>query len=53
MAWQLGRPLVGLEVAGWSAKLAGQALDDKRADVIVPAATAEEAVTAVRQALDQ
>jgi uncharacterized protein (TIGR00725 family) len=51
MAWQLGRPLVGLEVAGWSSKLAGQALDDKRGDVITPASTPEEAIAAVRRAL--
>ncbi len=53
MAWQLGRPLVGLAVAGWSSKLAGQALDEKRGDVITPAATPEDAIAAVRRALGE
>jgi hypothetical protein len=53
LAWQLGRPLVALEVPGWSSKLAGQALDEKRDDVIVPAATPEEAIVAVGRALGE
>ncbi len=44
MAWQLGRVLVGLEVDGWSAKLAGSALDDKRPDAILRAKSAAQAV---------
>jgi uncharacterized protein (TIGR00725 family) len=51
LAWQLGRPLVGLNVPGWSSRLANQALDAKRPDRVVAAATALEAVAAVRSAL--
>lgn len=47
MAWQLGRVLVGLEVEGWSAKLAGSAIDDKRPDAVLGAKTAKEAVELV------
>ena len=47
MAWQLGRVLVGLEVDGWSAKLAGSALDEKRPDAILRAGSAAEAVDLV------
>ncbi len=47
MAWQLGRVLVGLEVDGWSAKLAGSAIDDKRPDAVLRAGSAAEAVELV------
>jgi len=52
MAWQLGRVLVGLEVDGWSTKLAGGALDDKRSDAILRAKTAAEAAELVAGKLD-
>ena len=43
MAWQLGKPIVALESGGgWSAELAGQAMDHKRDDAIVAAASAAE-----------
>lgn len=51
MAWQLGRVLVGLEVDGWSAKLAGSALDDKRPDAILGAKSAAQAVDLVAEQL--
>jgi uncharacterized protein (TIGR00725 family) len=44
-AWQFGRPVVAVVPSGgWAAMLAGKALDDRRGDWIVAAATAEEAV---------
>jgi len=50
MAWQLGRPVLGLAVPGWSARLAGEGLDAKRTDRVIPAATPLEAVAAIRAA---
>jgi uncharacterized protein (TIGR00725 family) len=47
IAWQLGRPIVGVEIEGWSGRLAGQAIDEQRSDVIVPARDAASAVEQV------
>jgi uncharacterized protein (TIGR00725 family) len=45
LAWQLGKPIVALAPTGGVAgRLAGQALDERRHDVIVPAQTPAEAV---------
>lgn len=45
LAWQLGKPIVGLSAGGgWAAKLAGASVDDRRRDTIAEAATAEQAV---------
>lgn len=44
MAWQLGKVVIGIAVDGWSARLAGTALDDKRADTVLAARDAAEAV---------
>ena len=45
LAWQHGKPVIALDLGeGWSAQLAGTRLDDRRDDVLHPAATAEEAV---------
>jgi uncharacterized protein (TIGR00725 family) len=44
-AWQFGKPMVAVVPSGgWAASLAGKALDDRRGDWIVAAASAEEAV---------
>ena len=52
MAWQLGKPLVALDLGeGWSSRLAGEAIDDKRSDRIHRAESAEEAVAQVRRLL--
>jgi uncharacterized protein (TIGR00725 family) len=52
LAWQLGKPIVALEVGeGWSSQLAGQALDGRRTDRIVPAADARDAVRKVQALL--
>jgi uncharacterized protein (TIGR00725 family) len=47
MAWQMGRLVVALEIEGWSARLAGNALDDKRADTVLGARDAAHAVEIV------
>ncbi len=44
LAWQLGRPIVALSGEGWSGRLAGVAVDERRADTVHAAASAEEAV---------
>lgn len=44
IAWQLGRPIVGVEVDGWSGRVAGQTIDETRSDVVVPARDAAHAV---------
>ena len=45
LAWQIGRPVIALSPAGgWSARLAGQALDDRRPDTIHDARTPQQAV---------
>ncbi len=52
LAWQLDKPVVALDVgAGWSARLAGERLDDRRADQIWRAADAAHAVELVAQLL--
>lgn len=45
LAWQHDKPIVALDIGeGWSAKLAGEALDHRRDDVIHRATTADEVV---------
>jgi hypothetical protein len=45
LAWQHGKPVVALDLGqGWSARLAGVALDERRDDVVHRAASAEAAV---------
>jgi hypothetical protein len=51
MAWVHDRPVVALDLEGWSAELAGRRLDGRRADAIVRASDAAEAVAAVRSLL--
>lgn len=51
-AWQFGKPVVALVGAGgWADRLGGQAVDDRRADQVHPAATAEEAADLLRSRL--
>ena len=48
-AWQCGKPIVGLELPGWSGVLANQQLDSRRRDVVHGAETPEVAIaTALR-----
>lgn len=45
LGWQMGRPIVAMAGSGgWAARLAGEALDDRRSDRILPARSAAEAV---------
>jgi uncharacterized protein (TIGR00725 family) len=53
MAWQLGKVVVALDVAGWSRELAGRAVDDRRDGVVIAASTAAEAVAAVVRELSR
>ena len=47
-AWIYGKPIVALtSVNGWSSKIAGQKLDDRRSDLIYGVETPQEAVTKV------
>lgn len=51
-AWQMGKPIVALtEAGGWGARLAGEALDDRRNDVVIAADTVEDAVRSMRDAV--
>ena len=51
LAWQLGRPLVGLLVEGHSLRFAGQALDSARAERVWPAEDADQAVARLAELL--
>lgn len=49
LAWQHGKPIVALDLGeGWSARLAGEALDDRRTDLIHSAVSPAEAVELAR-----
>jgi len=44
-AWQLGKPIIGLSsVEGWSRRLGGERLDERRGDQVWPAPSAEAAI---------
>jgi uncharacterized protein (TIGR00725 family) len=47
LAWQTGRPIVAIQVEGWSGRLAGTAIDDRRDGVIFEASCAADAVGAL------
>ena len=51
MAWQLGRPIVALDIGGWSARLAGEAVDDRDRPPVDRASTAEEALARLAAAI--
>jgi hypothetical protein len=44
VAWQLGKPIVALAGHGWSERLGGERIDDRRADRIARAESPAEAV---------
>jgi uncharacterized protein (TIGR00725 family) len=49
-AWQMGRPIVALaKTGGWSSKLAGQAIDDRREDTVFAAESVIEAVEYLKE----
>jgi hypothetical protein len=52
-AWQLGKPVVAVGDAGWAGRIAGQAIDGRRSDVVVAAATPQQAVERCLAALRQ
>jgi len=46
MAWQLGRPVIAVSgVDGWSSRLAGLKIDDRRGDAILEVSSAKQAVS--------
>ena len=52
LAWQLGKPVIGLDLGeGWSARLAGEQIDSRREDVVHRARSAQEAVQLVEDLL--
>lgn len=47
-AWSYGKPILAATgLGGWSERLAGQAIDDRRADRLLPVANAAEAEAAL------
>ncbi len=53
IAWFSNKPVISLVPSGgWAAKLAGERIDDRRADAIYAAASPEEAVEMVFQAMN-
>jgi hypothetical protein len=48
-AWQKRRPIVALEVPGWSGELAGRSIDDKGSEIPIQGVEgAEQAVSAIK-----
>jgi len=43
-SWQMNKLIIGLQVNGWSKKLCGNALDERRNDIIFCAKDAQEAI---------
>ncbi|MEZ4225528.1 MAG: TIGR00725 family protein [Polyangiaceae bacterium] len=48
MAWQLDKPIIALEVAGWSGRLAGERIDDRPRAPILGASRVEDVIAALR-----
>ena len=45
LAWQMGRPIASIaDSGGWSQKLAGHTIDNRRTDQVFPAASARDAI---------
>ena len=54
LAWQLGKPVVALrQTGGWAEELAGRTLDARRADQVIVADSAAEAVEQALACLDE
>ncbi|ACY15448.1 TIGR00725 family protein [Haliangium ochraceum] len=54
LAWELGRPVICVgETEGWATRLAGAAVDDRRADVIHGPLAPKEAATLARELAEQ
>ena len=43
-AWQMNKLIIGMQIDGWSGKLCGHFLDDRRDDIIFCATNAREAI---------
>lgn len=53
LAWQHNKPIITLSLGeGWSARLAGERLDQRREDVLHPASTADEVVLLAQKLVD-
>ncbi len=53
-SWSYGKPIVAATgLGGWSEKLAGKAIDDRRSDILLPAATPGEALRLLEEVLAQ
>lgn len=54
LAWQLGKPIIALrQGTGWAPRLAGQRLDDRRADELLAVDTPTEAVAVALEQIAQ
>ncbi len=54
LAWQLGKPIIGLsDIAGWAEQLAGQVLDERHPQAIMSAKTPEEAIQTALKVLEK
>ncbi len=54
LAWQLGKPIIGLcDIAGWGEQLSGQVLDERHSQAIMSAKTPEEAIQTALKLLEQ
>ncbi len=52
LAWQFGKPIIALDLGeGWSAELAGRAVDGRRTDTVQRAGSAEEAISLLQALL--
>jgi len=54
LAWQLGKPIIGLsDIAGWAEQLSGQVLDERHTQAIISAKTPEAAIQSALKVLEQ
>lgn len=52
LAWQYGRPIVALDLGeGWSSRLAGECLDDRRAEPLIRATSVTTVLAELRRLL--
>lgn len=48
-AWQMGKPIFAYNIPGWSGKLAGKTLDNKRADKVITIKTPTQLIESLQQ----
>ena len=51
-AWQMNKLIIGMRVGGWSEKLVGESLDNRRKDIIFSAKNATEALKILNAKID-